>query len=85
MPVDKPGDFLFYAGVDEVVEEGTGVFEGEAVWVGKVRKDEAVDFGREGGERWWGGGRREGRWEGDCGEVWEDVLEGGFFSEGHCG
>ncbi|KAL8654410.1 MAG: hypothetical protein Q9226_003444, partial [Calogaya cf. arnoldii] len=43
--VDEPGDFLPDGGVDEVVEEGAGVFEGESVGVGEVRDYQSVEFG----------------------------------------
>lgn len=43
--VHEPGDFRPDGGVDEVVEEMAGVFEGEGVWVGEMGDYEGVEFG----------------------------------------
>lgn len=86
MAVDEPGDFLPYGGVDEVVEEVAGVFEGEGVGVGEVGCYEGLEFWGEGCEGWWGRWMGEGGGERDGGEVGEDVFEGGGLVEAHyCG
>lgn len=50
MAIDEPSDFQAYGCVDQGVKVHRGVFQGEGVGVGKVRKDEGVNFCGEGGK-----------------------------------